>query len=117
MCKNHLADIGLTPLHHYKILVILVVLLTGVRTNILLICIVTLYTTPRNRYKLWREEIIAENNEVIKRIVARIVSVFFCLLANSWSNLEVLFSLNPSEGQGKNHPSKFRVSHFIADSK
>ena len=54
---------------------------------------------------------------MMRRIVARIVSVFFCLLANSWSNLEVLFSLNPSEGQGKNHPSKFRVSHFIADSK
>ena len=26
--------------------------------------------SPRNHYKLWREEIITENNEVIKRIVA-----------------------------------------------
>ena len=37
--------------------------------------IITLYTTPWNRYKLRREEIINEKNEVIKRIVASFVGV------------------------------------------
>ena len=53
----------------------MVVLLTEVQTNILLTCIITLYTTPQNRYKSRREEILNEKNEVIKTIVASFVGV------------------------------------------
>ena len=74
MCQNHLADIGLAPpiLHHYKIVAIFGSITHWGSNQYPLTCIITLYTTPQNRYKSRREEII---KEVIKRIVASFVGV------------------------------------------
>ena len=74
MCQNHLADIGLAPpiLHHYKIVATFGSITHWGSNQYPLTCIITLYTTPRNRYKSRREEII---KEVIKRIVASFVGV------------------------------------------
>ena len=83
MCQNHLADIGLAPpiLHHFATFGSIS---HWGSNQYPLTCIITLYTTPQNRYKSRREEII---KEVIKRIVASFVGVsdFFM---NVWLNPE-----------------------------